>query len=55
MAVIVGSVAYRTAIALALGLNIGGFSFTPSDLNLTTALLVVLALTSPMLKRRFTR
>lgn len=55
VAVIVGSVAYRTAIALALGLDIGGFSFTPSDLNLITAVLVILALTSPMLKRRFTR
>ncbi len=55
IAVIVGSAAYRTAIALALGLDLGGFSFTPSDLNLITAFLVIIALTSPMLKRRFAR
>lgn len=55
VAVIVGSVVYRTAIAMALGLELGGFSFTPSDLNLITAFLVIAALTSPMLKRRLSR
>jgi putative ABC transport system permease protein len=55
VAVIVGSILYRTAIALALGTDLGEFSFTPSDLNLITAFLVIVALTSPMLKRRFTR
>jgi len=55
IAVILGSVAYRTAIALALGTRLGSFSFTPSDLNLITAVLVILALTSPMLKKRFAR
>jgi putative ABC transport system permease protein len=55
VAVIVGSILYRTAIALALGVKLGSFSFTPSDLNLITAVLVILALTSPMLKRRFHR
>lgn len=55
IAVILGSVAYRTAIALALGSRLGSFSFTPSDLNLITAMLVILALTSPMLRKRFGR
>ncbi|ACU88754.1 inner-membrane translocator [Desulfomicrobium baculatum DSM 4028] len=55
IAVIVGSILYRTAIALALGSRLGSFSFTPSDLNLITAFLVIVALTSPMLKQRFTR
>ncbi|WP_027366714.1 ABC transporter permease [Desulfocurvibacter africanus] len=53
VAAILGSVVYRLAIALALGLDIGGFSFAPSDLNLITALLVVLALTAPQIKSRF--
>ena len=52
IAVVLGSVVYRTAIALALGLKLGGFSFTPSDLNLITAVLVVLALTAPQIKQR---
>ena len=52
VAAILGSVIYRVAIALALGLKIGSFSFTPSDLNLITALLVVAALTAPKLKAR---
>ena len=52
VAVILGSVVYRVVIALALGLKIGSFSFTPSDLNLITALLVVLALTAPKIKER---
>lgn len=50
---LLGSVVYRIAIALALGLRFGKFSFTPSDLNLITAILVVLALVSPRLKARF--
>jgi putative ABC transport system permease protein len=53
VAAVVGSVIYRVAIALALGLKVGSFSFTPSDLNLITALLVVAALTAPRLKKRF--
>ena len=55
VAVVAGSILYRTAIALALGTELGGFSFTPSALNLITAFLVIVALTSPMLKRRFAR
>ncbi len=52
-AALMGSVVYRLAIALALGLKWGTFSFTPSDLNLITAALVVLALTAPRVKEKF--
>lgn len=51
-AAVIGSVVYRLAIALALGLKLGDFSFTPSDLNLITALLVIVALVSPQIKQR---
>jgi len=54
IAAVVGSIAYRLAIALALSLKIGSFSFSPSDLNLITALVVVAALTAPKLKRKVT-
>jgi putative ABC transport system permease protein len=50
VSVVMGSVIYRLAIAVALGLEVGKFSFTPSDLNLITASLVVLALVFPRLK-----
>jgi putative ABC transport system permease protein len=50
ISVVLGSIIYRLAIALALGARIGKFSFTPSDLNLITASLVVLALVLPRLK-----
>ncbi|WP_045219860.1 ABC transporter permease [Desulfonatronum thioautotrophicum] len=53
IAALLGSILYRLAIAMALGMNLGGFSFTPSDLNLITAVLVVLALTAPKIKARF--
>lgn len=52
-AALIGSVVYRLAIAVALGLKIGSFSFSPSDLNLITAALVIIALTAPQLKSRF--
>ena len=54
-AALLGSVIYRIAIALALGVKWGKFAFTPSDLNLITALLVILALTFPHLKARLQR
>lgn len=54
-AAVLGSVLYRMAIALALGLKIGDFSFSPSDLNLITAALVVFAMAAPALKKRFMR
>ncbi len=52
LAALLGSLIYRLAIALALSLKLGQFSFTPSDLNLLTALLVVAALTLPGLRRK---
>lgn len=52
LAVLLGSVVYRLTIAMALSLKLGQFSFTPSDLNLLTAILVVLALTLPKLRRK---
>ena len=51
LAVIVGSLLYRVAIALAL--NSGFLGFQAQDLNLVTAILVVLALTLP--KSQFAR
>jgi len=53
VAVLLGSVLYRLAIALALGVKLGQFAFTPSDLNLITAMLVVAALMAPSIKRKF--
>jgi len=52
IAALLGSVLYRLAIALALGLEFGGFRFNPSDLNLITAVLVIGALIAPNLKKR---
>lgn len=52
VAVLCGSIIYRMAIALALGMEWGGFSVSPSDLNLITALLVIVALTAPMVKKK---
>lgn len=52
IAVVLGSVLYRFAIALALSLEIGDFSFSPSDLNLITALLVIGALIAPQLRQK---
>lgn len=52
LAALFGSVVYRLAIALALGVELGRFSFTPSDLNLITAVLVVMALVAPKIKGR---
>ena len=53
IAALMGSIIYRIAIALALGVRWGKFSFTPSDLNLITALLVIAALVAPKIKERF--
>jgi putative ABC transport system permease protein len=50
LTVLLGSIIYRVSIALALGFKFKGFAFTPSDLNLITAALVVLALVMPRLK-----
>jgi len=53
VAALTGSVIYRVAIALALGVKWGRFAFTPSDLNLITALLVIAALVAPKIKEKF--
>lgn len=52
VAALLGSVVYRLAIALALGMEFGDFSFNPSDLNLITAILVIIALVAPNIKKR---
>ena len=52
IAAILGSVVYRFAIALALGFEVGNFTFSPSDLNLITALLVIAALITPSIKQK---
>jgi putative ABC transport system permease protein len=52
IAALLGSIVYRLAIALALGAELGGFRFNPSDLNLITAILVIGALITPNLKKR---
>ena len=52
IAALLGSILYRLAIALALGVEFGDFSFNPSDLNLITAMLVVSALIMPNIKKR---
>jgi putative ABC transport system permease protein len=51
LGVIVGSVIYRLAIAVALSFRVGAVSLTPSDLNLMTAVLVIAALTFPRIRR----
>ena len=52
IAALLGSIVYRLAIALALGLELGDFTFNPSDLNLITAILVIGALIAPNIKKR---
>lgn len=52
IAALLGSIIYRLAIALALGMELGEFRFNPSDLNLITAILVITALITPNIKRR---
>ncbi len=52
VAALLGSILYRLAIALALGLEFGDFKFNPSDLNLITAILVIGALITPHIKKR---
>ncbi len=52
LGVIAGSVVYRLAIAAALSFRIGDFSLAPTDLNLMTAALVIVALTFPRIRKR---
>ncbi len=53
--VIAGSVVYRLAIAVALSYQVGFLRLTPSDLNFITAVLVVICLTVPLMRRRLRR
>ncbi len=55
IAALLGSIVYRLAIALALGMELGGFSFNPSDLNLITSVLVIIALITPNIKQRMVK
>lgn len=51
IAVLLGSVLYRIAIALALGMKLGPLAISPSDLNLITSALIIFALGMPDLKK----
>lgn len=54
LAVIIGSILYRFFIALALNNEtLNGLGFGPQDLNLITALLVVIVLVIPRLKQKW--
>ncbi|ADR18372.1 ABC transporter permease [Calditerrivibrio nitroreducens] len=53
LAVVLGSVVYRFAIAVALSFRVGSFQLNPSDLNLITAIIVTSALVSPGIKKVF--
>ena len=54
LSVVIGAVLYRLFIALALGSEtLRSIGFGPQDLNLVTALLVVLALRFPQIKSFF--
>lgn len=47
-----GSIIYRLAIAFALSYQFGFLRLTPSDLNLITAILVVICLTVPLVREQ---
>ncbi|WP_025322017.1 ABC transporter permease [Deferrisoma camini] len=55
LGVVLGSVVYRLAIATALSVRFGDLALTPSDLNLITAVLVVVALGVPGLRSKLLR
>lgn len=50
--VILGSIIYRVAIGIALSFKIGALQMTPSDLNLMTSILVVIALIFPGIRKK---
>ncbi len=52
---VVGSILYRIVIAVALSYQVGFLHLTPSDLNLVTAILVVLCLMVPFLREKLQR
>ena len=50
--VVLGSLIYRLAVAYALSIELGPIKLSPGDLNLITAIIVVLALTFPGLRKK---
>lgn len=50
--VVAGSMIYRLAVAYALSVELGPVKLSPGDLNLITAVIVVIALTFPGLRRK---
>ena len=55
LSAVCGSVVYRLTITVALSAHIGFLRLTPSDLNLITAILVVICLTVPLVRRKWNR
>ncbi|MGD9809007.1 MAG: ABC transporter permease [Deferribacterales bacterium] len=50
--VVLGSMIYRLAVAYALSVELGPIKLSPGDLNLITAIIVVLALTFPGIRKK---
>jgi len=50
--VVAGSMIYRMAVAYALSIELGPIKLSPGDLNLITAIIVVLALTFPGVRKK---
>jgi len=50
--VVLGSLVYRLAVAYALSVELGPIKLSPGDLNLITAIIVVLALTFPGVRKK---
>lgn len=52
LGVVAGSMIYRLAVAYALSVELGPIKLSPGDLNLITAIIVVIALTFPGLRKK---
>jgi len=50
--VVAGSMIYRLAVAYALSIELGPIKLSPGDLNLITAIIVVIALTFPGIRKK---
>lgn len=50
--VVLGSMIYRLAVAFALSVELGPVKLSPGDLNLITAIIVVIALTFPGIRKK---
>ncbi|PLX71360.1 MAG: ABC transporter permease [Denitrovibrio sp.] len=50
--VVIGSMIYRLAVAFALSVELGPIKLSPGDLNLITAIIVVIALTFPGIRKK---